>query len=214
MSPPLPPFDSSALSSPMAHSPCISGKRVTLRSLPIDGTRKSHGMRYLKEKTPPKVPKLTTHGGKNRYLLDKYDTLNQLLPRSPAERTKCQTYIHAAEGTFLLHGLVPFYISLASAAAAAELHPQLVEAAGKDMDWLESELRRSEGSSGSSRYLVGDSVTAADTMMGFSVQFLLVFGLVPKGKEWPCVARWLGNVESNKVSLFVRRVFSLFDSFL
>lgn len=139
-------------------------------------------------------------GAITEYLLDKYDTLNQLLPLSPSSRTKCQTYIHAAEGTFLLHGLVPFYISLASASAASELHPQLVEAAGKDMEWLESELEKANGRS---RYLVGDSVTAADTMMEFSVQFLLRFGLVPKGKKWPCVARWLENVESNKVGIGV-----------
>lgn len=141
-------------------------------------------------------------GAITEYLLDKYDTLNQLLPLTPSERTKCQTYIHAAEGTFLLHGLVPFYISLASSSAASELHPQLVEAAGKDMDWLEAELENGNGNgdgSCGSRYLVGDSVTAADTMMGFSVQFLLIFGLVPKGREWPCVNRWLENVERNKM---------------
>ena len=42
----------------------------------------------------------------------------------------------------------------------------------KDLDWLEAELAKGNG-----RFLVGDGVTAADTMMAFSVQFILVKGL-------------------------------------
>jgi glutathione S-transferase len=44
--------------------------------------------------------------------------------------------------------------------------------------------------------LVGDHLTAADTMMGFSIAFILKMGLGTKGKEWPAVNAWLANVES------------------
>jgi glutathione S-transferase len=39
-------------------------------------------------------------------------------------------------------------------------------------------------------------LTAADTMMGFSIAFILKMGLGTKGKEWPAVNAWLANVES------------------
>jgi len=34
-------------------------------------------------------------------------------------------------------------------------------------------------------------------MMAFSIQFILKFGLVPEGKEWPKIQEWLGRVEAN-----------------
>lgn len=67
---------------------------------------------------------------------------------------------------------------------------------GHDLDWLDAQLKAS-----GTHYLVGDTVTAADTMMAFSVQFILEFGLHPKEKDgqWDNVRNWLSNVEKNKM---------------
>ena len=49
-------------------------------------------------------------------------------------------------------------------------------------------------------WLVGDSVSAADTMMGFSVQFVFVNGLagqVEDGK-WARVKQWLDRIEERE----------------
>ena len=44
-----------------------------------------------------------------------------------------------------------------------------------------------------------DTVSAADIMMGFSIQFILAFGLVPEGRTWEHVNAWVGRIEKNKV---------------
>lgn len=56
----------------------------------------------------------------------------------------------------------------------------------KDLDWLEDELSKSQGS-----FLCGDKITAADTMMHFSVDFIMRTKLGTQGKEWPEIERWL-----------------------
>lgn len=36
-------------------------------------------------------------------------------------------------------------------------------------------------------------------MMGFTIQFLLKFALVPDGRSWEHVNAWLGRIEENAV---------------
>ncbi|KAK1093112.1 hypothetical protein LTR48_002979 [Friedmanniomyces endolithicus] len=55
----------------------------------------------------------------------------------------------------------------------------------KDLDYLASELEKSKG-----KFLVGDSPTAADTMMEFSVDFILTRELGTKGKQWESVDQY------------------------
>lgn len=63
----------------------------------------------------------------------------------------------------------------------------------EDFDWLESELGK-----GSGKFLVGEGLTAADTMMVFSVQFVLARGLGTQGKKWPKVEAWLKGLEERE----------------
>ena len=95
-----------------------------------------------------------------------------------------------------MHGLVPFYAHRASPDISHDLLQTLTVDTGHDLDWLDVQLKAS-----GTRYLVGDTVTAADTMMAFSVQFILEYGLHPKEKDgqWDNVRNWLGNVEKNKM---------------
>ena len=105
--------------------------------------------------------------------------------------------MHAAEATFLVHGLVPFYVHRAAPGTPESVMEALKADTGADLDWLDSQIKASN-----TRYLVSDTVTAADTMIGFSVQFILEFRLHPKEVEgdarWENVKKWLANVEGSK----------------
>lgn len=130
-----------------------------------------------------------------RYLCEKYDTSHRLLPEDMAQRTKVRQWIHAAEGTFMVHCLPKIYVNRISSAAAKELSTPLAAIVARDLDWLESELKAEEG-----RFLVGDTVAAADVMMLFSVQFVFANALAGERAEqrWEGVERWLRACEGEE----------------
>lgn len=55
-----------------------------------------------------------------------------------------------------------------------------------DLDWLETELSFSSG-----KFLCGKDITAADTMMQFSIEFILVTKLGTMERTWPGIEKWL-----------------------
>jgi glutathione S-transferase len=114
-----------------------------------------------------------------------------VMPADIAERSQVRVWMSAADGTFLIHALAIAYGSGAAPESGEKLQAGLSPQVHRDFDWLESELKK-----GSGKFLVGDHLTAADTMMGFSIAFILKMGLGTKGKEWPAVNAWLANVES------------------
>ena len=71
------------------------------------------------------------------------------------------------------------------------LHGPLPPNVAKDLDWLEAELKTGKG-----KYLVGDHVTAADTMVAFSIQFIFSMKLGPQDRRWKAIEAWLRNVEA------------------
>ena len=60
-----------------------------------------------------------------------------------------------------------------------------------DLNWLESELSSNESGG---RYLVGSDLTAADILMGFSIEFILMRRLGTDGGSWPKVQTWLSGI--------------------
>ena len=128
----------------------------------------------------------------NSYLCEQYDRSHRLLPTEPAQRIKVREYIHAAEGTFMVHCLPTVYNRRIDATMAEKLAPGLEKNVVKDLDWLEAELKAGNG-----RYLVGDHVTAADTMVAF-VQFIFATRLAPRNSRWAAIEGWLRNVEGEK----------------
>jgi glutathione S-transferase len=112
------------------------------------------------------------------------------MPADIAMRSQVRVWMSASEGTFLTHALAIMYGSGAAPESAGKLEEGLAPQVHRDFDWLESELKK-----GSGKFLVGDHLTAADTMMGFTVAFILKMGLGTRGKEWPAVSAWLTNVE-------------------
>ena len=126
----------------------------------------------------------------SRYLCEKYDKNHELMPTDTAARSQVRVWMSAADGTFLIHALAIAYGSCAAPESGEKLQAGLSPQVHRDFDWLESELKK-----GSGKFLVGDRLTTADTMMGFSVAFILKMGLGVKGKKWPAVDAWLANVE-------------------
>ncbi|CAN9122860.1 unnamed protein product [Alternaria alternata] len=125
------------------------------------------------------------------YLCETYDKEGRLLPHDPKGRIKIRQWTHAAEATFALHALAILYARWHMPQDAPE---GLLEATEKnmsanvqnDMSWLETELSLSSG-----KFICGDHVTAADTMMQFSAEFIVARELGIKGKEYPNVNKWL-----------------------
>ncbi|SMR52869.1 unnamed protein product [Zymoseptoria tritici ST99CH_1E4] len=127
------------------------------------------------------------------YLCDKYDKQNRLLPAvGDPKRYKVLQWVHASEATFMLHGLAVLYAKWNQKDGDVEKTVAgLSVNICKDLDYLESELGKSSG-----KFIVGDSLTAADIMMQFSVDFVLVRELGTKGKSWPTVEKWLEQCKS------------------
>lgn len=114
-----------------------------------------------------------------------------LLPVDTVARAHARMWISASEGTFLVHGLAIKYGSSVAPEAADKLHVGLSAQVHRDFDWLEDELRRRDG-----KFLLGDNVTVADIMMGFSVAFIIKMGLGTEQKTWPSINAWLDNIEA------------------
>jgi glutathione S-transferase len=125
-----------------------------------------------------------------RYLCETYDKEGKMLPKGIKDRIRVLQWVHASEATFALHGLAILYVRWNMPKDAAK---GTLEAAEKgmsvnvqnDMAWLENELAQSPG-----KFLIGDHPTAADIMMHFSIDFMLVRQLGTQGKEWPNIMKW------------------------
>lgn len=128
-----------------------------------------------------------------RYLCEHYDKSHRLFPTDEAQRIKVREWIHAAEGSFAVRALPLSYVRRIDATAAEKFEPRLAGGVAKDLDWLEAELKRGNG-----RYLVGDHVTAADTMVAFSIQFIFLSKLAPKDRRWEGIEAWLRNLEAGE----------------
>ena len=147
----------------------------------------------LRSYTPIQEPELKPR----RYLCETYDASQRLIPKEPKPRAKVREWMAAAEGTFMIHGLAVLYARWQmpekgkSDGTLEEMEKKLSVNVQKDLDWLEDELKSGDG-----KYLVGDHLTAADTMVCFSAQFILARQLGTGGKTWPAIEKWIQHCES------------------
>lgn len=132
-----------------------------------------------------------------RYLCDRYDTEHRLLPApGDARRYQVLQWVHAAEGTFMLHALAILYARWQQKDGdVARTEAGLKGNVERDFDWLEGELGRQPG-----RFLVGDAVTAADVMMEFSVDFILTrkLGVHATGDRWRKIGEYVAACQGNE----------------
>ena len=93
----------------------------------------------------------------------------------------------------MVHSLPTYYNRRIDATLAEKLAPGIEKLVANDLDWLEAEL-----SQGNGRFLVGDHITAADTMVAFSVQLIFWLKLGPQNRRWEGIEAWLRSVESGQ----------------
>ncbi|KAG8525591.1 uncharacterized protein KY384_009235 [Bacidia gigantensis] len=139
-------------------------------------------------------------GAITEYLISTYDPEDKhgLLPKHPVPvKMKILEFVHAAEATLMLHCL-PFIYAKRVAPSPfpplEQLQPGLQAIVRKDLDWLEAELeKKGEG------WLVGDGVSAADTMMGFSVMFIFANSLAGEAEgKWKRILEWIRKIEDRE----------------
>lgn len=92
-------------------------------------------------------------------------------------------WIHAAEATYALHAISILYARWNQHEGdVAKTEERMSKNVINDFNYLESEIKKNNG-----KFLFGDKVTAADTMVHFSVAFILARELGTQGKSWPAV---------------------------
>ena len=132
----------------------------------------------------------------SRYLIDTYDTNHILLPSDISQRCKAYEWLHAAEGTFMLHALAILYARWKLPEAAKEHLPEMESSLStnvqNDLNWLEGTLK--EQKKNGKEYIVGDGLTVADVMMQFSIEFIFTRKLGTAGGDWPETKAWLERV--------------------
>lgn len=63
------------------------------------------------------------------------------------------------------------------------------------MQWLEMEL---ESGPSQGQFIVGTDLTAADIMMGFSIETIFAMKLGTERQDWPLISKWLANMMGRK----------------
>lgn len=133
------------------------------------------------------------------YIIEKYDTTGKLQSSDPQERAKTREWVHAAEGMFALHGIAILYarwhLPEEAKAALPEMEEKLSRNVRNDLDWIEGHLKQQ-----STKFLMGDTVSVADIMMQFSIEFIYARNLGLNAEEvgkkgdygrWPETKKWL-----------------------
>jgi glutathione S-transferase len=130
------------------------------------------------------------------YLCETYDKEGRMLPRTQPLRSRVLQWVHAAEGIFLMHAIPVTYLRWFSPPDAdlETTEKGMGINVLKDLDWLDTELSKNHAG-----FLVGDTLTVADIMVHFSVQFIFARQLGTKGVDttkWKHVNEWLTRCEN------------------
>ena len=146
----------------------------------------------INPKRPYSIERPATEG-KHRYLCDTYDKEHRFLaPLGDPKRYKALQWVHAAEGTWALHGISILYIRWNQKDGDVKKTEEgLSGNVIKDMNMLEETLKNSPG-----KFLFGDNISVADTCMHFSAVFILARELGVKGSDYPVTTKYIQDCEA------------------
>ena len=103
-------------------------------------------------------------------------------------------WVHAAEGTFALHGISVMYARWHQKTGdPAQTEIGLSKNIQADLDFATAELEKSSG-----KFLFGDQISVADIMMHFSIAFVLKRELGTLGKRWERLERYVRECEETE----------------
>jgi glutathione S-transferase len=123
-----------------------------------------------------------------------YDKEHKLLPAvGDPNRYEALQWVHAAEGTWALHGLSILYARwFQQGGDVKETEKAMSKNVNADMRYLEEVLSKSSGN-----FIFGEKVSVADTLMHFSAVFILARELGgATGKEYPKCAQYIKDCEA------------------
>ncbi|KAF5702984.1 glutathione S-transferase [Fusarium globosum] len=133
------------------------------------------------------------------YLIESYDSESRLLPQQAHARAKVREWIQASEGTFMISAVPIIMARLGMPKEATQYVPGLEAAIAPmvrvAMQWLETEL---ELGPSQGQFIVGTDLTAADIMMGFSIETIFAMNLGTQSQDWPLISKWLANIKERK----------------
>ncbi|KAI9731203.1 MAG: hypothetical protein M1834_005396 [Cirrosporium novae-zelandiae] len=128
-------------------------------------------------------------GAITEYLLETYDKENRLLPKDTIPRVRIREWIHASEATFVMHAIA----ILCTRGTLSPMLGHMTANLKNDLNWLEEELRKGGG-----KFLMGDKITAADTMMEYGVNLTLKKNVGTDGQRWEKIEGWLKNCHESE----------------
>lgn len=159
----------------------------------------------------------------NRYILEKYDTTKEFSGGEDVKRREeVRRFVHMSEGVFMMHMLaIPFsrWFATPGCEELKKIERGMLEMVWKDLDvcynppfplhfffpamfsltlppekWLETHLKTNK-----SDYLVGNTLTAADTMMLFSIQLIFKRYCGDRSmQEWAGIKAWVERCEARE----------------
>lgn len=114
---------------------------------------------------------VTESGAILEYICETYDVSNRFLPpqSKAAERAQVREWLHAAEGTFMVHAVAILYSRREMPEEGKDLVPELEERLARnvknDFNWLEGVLKeqRAKGRD----WIVGEGLTLADIQVQY-----------------------------------------------
>ncbi len=129
----------------------------------------------------------------HRYLCDKYDKQHKLLPPvGDPKRYEALQWVHAAEATWTLHGIAVLYVRWHQKDGDVKKTEQgLSKNIINDFNLLEATLKQSSG-----KFLFGNEISVADTMMHFSTSFILARELGVKAEDYPRCKQYVQDCEA------------------
>lgn len=162
---------------------------------------------------------ITESGAILEYLCEQYDHQHRLLPNDIGQRAEVKQWLHAAEGTFMVHAMAILYarwqVPEEGKGMLEGMEERMSRNVKNDLRWLEGVL--SDQQAKGRHWIVGEGLSVADIQLQFrwvhtywlnrtkadectSIEFIFErkLGVDPAENEFPQVKAWLERTKAEK----------------